>query len=62
MCQYAKSNRRKDYSEIELECVSDHALDDFDGIGVSRFVTEELYFSPVRESKYVRGLRWADRH
>ncbi len=60
MCQYARSNRRKDYSEIELECVSDGIVKDFDTAGVSRFVTEELGFSPVHESKYVRGLRWME--
>ncbi len=60
MCQYAKSNRRKDYSEIELECVSDRSMGDFDTVGVSRIVTEELNFSPVHESKYVRGLKWKD--
>ncbi len=59
MCQYAESNRRKDYFEIELEHVSDAAEDDFDHIGVARFVIGELGFSAVADSKYVRGLRWA---
>ncbi len=60
MCQYVVNDTRKDYAEIELECISDHSLEDFDGIGVSHFVTEELHFSPVQESKYVRGLRWME--
>ena len=58
MCQYVDGDKTKDYSEIELEVVSDTVVSDFDEFGVKVFVTDALGFRQVTESKFIRGLRW----
>ena len=57
-CQYMDGTMKKDYLEIELEIISDTVIKDFDRMGVVCFVTENLGFTSVTESKYARGLRW----
>ena len=57
-CTYVSNDHRKDFCEIELESMGDSTQSGFDSIGICDFVTKDLGFTPVTESKYRRGIQW----
>jgi len=57
-CSYLDGGSRKDFCEIELESIDDSTQRDFDAIGMCDFITDELGFVTVTESKYRRGIKW----
>lgn len=57
-CTFIHGNDRKDFREIELECMSDSACSDFDETGILDIIEESLGFHPASESKYRRGIDW----
>lgn len=58
VCRYISGDLSKDFLEIEIEFMGDSAENDFDSLGLSRFVTDELDFESVTKSKYQRGMEW----
>ena len=58
VCKYISGDLSKTFLEIEIELMGDIAENDFDSLGLSRFVTDELHFESVTKSKYQRGIEW----
>ena len=57
VCTYVHGERRKDFLEIELECMSDSVKRDFDSDGICDLV-QNMGFKQVTKSKYQRGIEW----
>ncbi len=57
LCTYVSGKKRKDFLEIELECMSDVVNRDFDSEGLCDLALE-LGFEQVTRSKYQRGVEW----
>jgi hypothetical protein len=48
------------FLEKEIEVLSEGTQTDFGHIGLKEFVTHNLDFKLVTESKHTRGLKWKD--
>ncbi len=58
VCKFIDDSKSKSFWEIELEVISDNAKTDFDVHGIGDFITNDLGFRAITESKYSRGLKW----
>lgn len=57
-CQYYDDPFKFNFLEIELEIVSNKEELEFDLVDIRQFITKELNFIPVTESKFSRGMKW----